>query len=189
MSSVDLDVLSVVHHVRVVHGGTGLPYGQVEARLAEPAWPHWLLRRRGADVVLAASGRFAADEPAQTALEVSVADERVLERFANGGVADVVLHQGADRDVDLVLQPTPVALEVAVVDRNGAPRTGRTVQARSNGTVVAALPEVGGGVYRSAPTTWDPQHQPFRIYVNTKLRGQTALDYERAITRVRVVDP
>jgi hypothetical protein len=188
VSAVDLEVLTVVHHVRVTHGGTGLPYHRIDAKLAEPAWPPWVLRRRGADVALAVSDRFAGDEPAQTTLELAVTDELVLERFQNGGLAQVALHQGGDAEVELVLQPTPVALEATVVDRQNQPRTGRTVQARSNGTVVA-MPEVSPGLYRSAATSWDPQLQPFRIFVNSQQRGQAALDYERPITPVRVVDP
>lgn len=188
MSAVDLDVLSVVHHVRVSHGGTGLPYDRIDVRLVEPTWSPWVLHRRGADIALAVSDRFAAEEPAQTTLEVAVSDERVLERFQNGGVAQVVLGQGADAEVELVLRPSPVALEATVVDRQNQPRTGATVQARSNGTVVG-MPEVSPGVYRSAATNWDPQLQPFRIFVNNHQRGQAALDYERPITPVRVVDP
>lgn len=188
MSAVDLEVLKVVHHVRVNHGGTGLPYDRIDATLIEPAWTPWVLRRRGADVALAVSDRFAADEPAQTMLEVTVTDQLVLERFENAGVAQVALHQGGDAEVELVLEPSPVALEATVVDRQNQPRTGRTVQARSNGTVVA-MPEVSPGVYRSAGTTWDPQLQPFRIFVNSQQRGQAALDYDLPITPVRVVDP
>ena len=189
MNAAEVDVLKVVHHVRVLHGGTGRPYDRFEARLVDhPAWPHWLLRRRGSDVVLAVSDRFAAEEPAQSTLEIAVSDTHALARFANGGVAQVVLKQAADANVDLVLAPAPVALEAAVVDRQLKPRTGCTVEARSNGTVVAML-EGAAGVYRSAETTWNPQLQPFRIFVNQQQRGQAALDYEQPITRVRVIDP
>lgn len=188
MSTAETDVLTVVHHVLVRHGGTGLPYDRIEGRLVEPAWTPWLLRRHGADVVLAVSDRFADAEPATTVVEVSVTDEALLERFENAGVAQITVGRGGDADVELVLEPTPVALQATVVDRTNAPRTGANVEARSTGTAVA-MPEVSPGVYRSAPTTWDPQLQPFRISVNNHQRGQAALDYTRPITRVRVVDP
>jgi hypothetical protein len=185
----EIDVLRVVHHVRILHGGTGRPYDRVAARLVEPAWRGWVMRLRGADLVLATYDRFAAEEPAQTQVDVTVTDEHALERFANDGVAQVTLQSGAPRDSELVLDPAPVTLEVAVVDKQGAPRTGRIVEARGNGKVVQ-LPEDAQrpGTYVAAATSWTPGQQPFRIFVNNQQRGQAALDYERPITRVRVVD-
>jgi hypothetical protein len=190
MSAVEIAELRLVvrHRIRIRHGGTGRPFDDVRARLLDPAWPHWLLRLRGADVVLAAEERFASDLPATTDVEVAVDDPRLLERFQNGGVVTKTLRRGLDGDVEVTLDPVPVSLEAAVVDRGSAPKTGRTVEARGNGTVVA-LPETSPGVYRSAATTWNPQQQPFRIFVDNQQRGQAALDYTRPITRIRIIDP
>src|SRR5207245_762084 len=57
----EIDVLRVLHHVRILHGGTGRPYDLVQARLVDPAWRGWVMRLRGADLVLATYDRFAAD--------------------------------------------------------------------------------------------------------------------------------
>jgi hypothetical protein len=185
----EIDVLRVLHHVRILHGGTGRPYDRVNARLVEPAWSGWVLRLRGADLVLATYDRLAADQPPQTQVEVTVADEQALERFVNRGVAQVTLQSGAAQDSKLVLDPAPVALEAAVVDNLGRAKIGRAVEARRTGTVVQ-LPEDPHrpGVYVSAATTWDPALQPFGIFVNNQQQGQAALDYERPITRVRIID-
>jgi hypothetical protein len=186
----EIDVLRVVHHVRIVHGGTGRAYDRVEARLVEPAWSGWVMRLRGADLALATYARLAGDEPAQTDVEIVVTDEQALERFANGGVAQLTLQSGAAQDSELVLAAAPVALQVNAVDKLGQPKPGRTVEARGNGTVVP-LPEdpQRPGVYVSAATTWDPALQPFRIFIDNQQRGQVALEYERPITRVRIIDP
>jgi hypothetical protein len=180
--------LVVLHRVRIRHGGTGRAFENVRARILDPVWPHWILRLRGADLVLAAEERFMPDLPPTTEVEVAVSDPRLLERFENGGVVKRTLNRGADDDVELRLDPVPVRLQADVVDRSSKPKAGRTVEARGNGTVVP-LPEVDPGVYLSAATTWAPSRQPFRIFVDNQQRGQAALDYTRPITRVRIIDP
>ena len=190
MSAVEIHELRLVvrHRIRIRHGGTGRPFDDVRVRLVEPAWPFWVLRLRGADVVLAAEERFAADLPANTDVEIAVDDAALLERFENRGVAKRTLRRGQDEDVEVRLDPVPVALEAEVVDRSAKAKEGRAVEARGNGTVVA-MSEVAPGVYRSAATTWAPSRQPFRIFVDNQQRGQAALDYTRPITRVRIIDP
>jgi len=181
--------LKLVHHVRIVHGGTGLPYPRVDARLVEPAWQYWRLRQRGADLLLSVDAVFAGREPATTTLEVASDEEQLLERFQNDGVAQVVLHRGADADVVLTLPTAPVQLEVVLTQQDGTPRNGRNVRARS-GALNVPLPEVGGtNVYRSAPRAWDPALQPYGIFVNGTKRATASLDYTRPVTRVLVIDP
>lgn len=188
----DLDELRVYHRIRVVHGGTGRPYARFEAALTDPVWPHWLLRARDADVVLATHDRFAADRPATTSVELHVTDLFLLERFANRGVATIVVRRDLDADVTLTLTPTPATLEVELVNRAGAPHTGLTVAAESTGGFSVPLPEITSGIYRSAATTWPPGLQPFRITygVGAVLSpGQVAIDYTRPVTRVRQIAP
>ncbi|MGZ4351980.1 MAG: hypothetical protein ACXVZ4_00420 [Gaiellaceae bacterium] len=181
--------LRLLHHVTVVHGGTGDPYPHVNVQLGDPVWPHWRLRRRGADVLLSADAVFAGREPATTLLEVETSEEQLLQRFADGGVGQLVLHKGADADVQLTLAVTPVQLEVVLTRQDGTARTGRTVEARS-GVLTVPLPAVGGtNVYRSAPRLWDPALQPYGIFVNGTKRTSCALDYSLPVTRVRVIDP
>jgi len=179
----------LAHRVRVVHGGTLRPYDRIDARLTEPAWPHWSLRVRGADILLSAEVRWLADEPAATTVEVEVADPAVRERFAAGGAASVDLAGGADFAVTLVLQPQPVVLEVVLVGPDGSARPGRTVRARGNGHTVDLTAPAGSNVYRSAPSAWEPAQQPYAIHVNDNRRGTAALDFTRPVTRVRVIDP
>jgi hypothetical protein len=189
----DLDELRVYHRIRVVHGGTGRPYAGIEAALTDPVWPHWLLRVRGADVVLATHDRFAADRPANTPVELHVTDLLLLERFANNGVAAITLRRNLDTDVTLTLTPTLVTLEVELVNRLGAAHTGLTVAAESTGGFNVPLPEVTPGIYRSAAAMWPPALQPFRITdgVGAVLSqpGQVAIDYTRPVTRVRQIAP
>lgn len=182
--------LVLLHHVEVVHGGTGKRYADVEARLVEPAWPHWRLRQRGADVVLSADAARAPAEPATTDLEVRVADDALRGRFTGGGVARITLAQGGDANRSLTLPVQDVQLEVTLVRANGDPRPGRTVQARLNGTTVP-LPAIAAGsnVYRSALRSWDPAFQPFGVFVNGTRKASASLDYTRPVTRIRVIDP
>jgi len=182
--------LLVLHRVHVEHGGTGRPWPHFNARIVEPAWPRWQLRKRGSTCVLATLERFTSEEPAQTTLEIAVSRPELLERFVANGVASVSLQNGADTDVTLVLDPVPVELEVTLFKSNGTPSTGRTVLAASNGHTVALPASPGGSnVYRSAPTDWDPTKQPYRILVNTTQRGFASLDYRQQVTRVRVIEP
>jgi hypothetical protein len=181
--------LRLVHRVTVVHGGTGARYANVNAQLADPRWPHWRVRRRGADILLSVDSAFVASEPATTVVEVETTQDELRERFAGGGAGQVVLHKGADALVELTLAVVPVQLEVVLTRQDGTARTGRTVEARS-GALTVALPAVGGtNVYRSASRLWDPALQPFGIYVNGTKRTSCSLDYTRPVTQVRVIDP
>jgi hypothetical protein len=179
----------MIHHVRVIHGGTGKPLARIRAHLTEPAWPHWALRQRGADLVLSTEESMEARLPATTDVEVSLADESQRGRFENSGVETVTLNRGADEEVTLTLEPLPVSLEVSLSKKDGSASTGRTVEAQSGGVTVS-LPEVGGTrVYRSAPTTWDPAKQPFGIYVDGQKQSSVSLEYSSPVTRVKVIDP
>jgi hypothetical protein len=180
----------LLHRVQVLHGGTGRPYGHVHATLVDPAWSYWRLRHRGSDLLLSTDARFAPEEPATTTLEIEVTELDMLERFQNGGVAQIVLNQGTDEERTLTLPVQDVVLEVTLVHPNGTPHTGRTVEARS-GAVTVPLPALNAGsnVYRSAPTSWDPALQPFGIFANGTRQTYASLDYSRPVTRLRAVDP
>jgi hypothetical protein len=180
----------LLHRVEVVHGGTGRPYGHVRARLVEPVWTYWRLRRRGSNVLLSTEAAFEPEEPATTTLEVEVTESDMLERFQNGGVAQIQLSRGTDEERTLTLPVENVVLEVTLVRANGTPRTGRTVQARS-GALAVGLPAVNptSNVYRSAPTSWDPALQPWGIFVNGTKQASASLDYTRPVTRLTAIDP
>jgi hypothetical protein len=179
----------VVHHVRVMHGGTGKPLERIRARLVDPAWSHWAVRQRGADVVLSTEERLEPRMPATTDLEIELADESRRGIFENSGTETVTLNRGADEEVTLTLDPRPVSLEVSLSKNDGSASTGRTVEARSGGVTVS-LPEVGGTrIYRSAPTRWDPAKQPFGIYVDGQKQSSVSLEYSSPVTRVKVIDP
>jgi hypothetical protein len=179
--------LELVHRVRVVHGGTGELLEYATACLMEPAWPHWVLRTRRGWVLLAVDDRFRDDRPESTRVRVVVPAQDSA-RFEAGGVAELELERDGAEAAELVLEPVPVALEVLLLRQTGKPREGVSVEARANGTAVP-LPEVGGGVYRSAPRAWGPAFRPCRIHVNGAPRGQTSLDYSRPVTRVRLIVP
>jgi hypothetical protein len=180
------------HRIRVVHGGTGRPYPEVRATLAEPAWPHWHLAVKGADVVLSADTARLVDEPATTTVEVTLTDLTVLERFTAPSFSTTV-SRGGDLDATLTLTPRPSVLEVVLVKTDGSERTGRTVTARPKGNGAPAIPlpgvTSGSNIYRSAPHVWDPALAPYVIDVNTNRRGSVVPDHNRAVTRIRLIDP
>jgi hypothetical protein len=178
----------MLHHVLVVHGGTGRRFDRITARLVDPVWPYWRLRRRGADLVLSTETRWEPKLPATTSVEVAVADDSLLERFQNSGTAQVVLNRGTDADLTLTLVPEPVVLEVVLTKQDGTPRPGRTVEARGNGDVVALTAAAGSNVYRSPARAWDPAQQPYGVFVAGQKQASVSLDYTRPVTRVKVID-
>lgn len=183
---------ALYHRVRVVHGGTGKPLAALRASLRDPVWHGWTLQRKGPDVLLSTSERFEAARPASTEVEIVLDDPVAAARFpavdGRRGVARVTLARDADADVELTLQPDPVRLEVALVRRDGTPRAGLTnVQARNTPhTVPLAETAAGSGVY-GADAAWRPGS--YRIFVGGTQRGALAVDYRRAVTRVRLIVP
>jgi hypothetical protein len=128
--------------------------------------------------------------PPATRLLVTVRDPARRARFQAEGRAEVTLRRGQDADVTLSLPPAALSLEVRLQRQNGQPRSGRTVEARTDGLAVS-LPEVSTtpGTYRSAPRAWGPEFRPCRIYVDNVQRGQTALDFDLPVTQVRLIVP
>lgn len=183
---------AVLHHVRVIHGGTGKPFGEFTAELLPPVWPWWTLRKVGTDVVLSALDRRLADRPAATALEVRIDDPVAAARFpelAPGvrGVETISLTP-ADPEVELVLTPGPATLEVDLLKKDGTAVTGRpAVEARANGDTVALAEDPAIGGRYAATSAWRPQ--AYRIFDGSNLRGSVAIDYRRAVTRVRLIVP
>ncbi len=191
MQRVPVERRAVQHHVRVIHGGTGKPLERFVAELVPPVWPGWSLRKVGADVVLSTLDRHLPNRPATTALEIRVDDPVVAARFpeARPGVRGVgaLSLTPADAEVELVLAPGPAGLEIDLVRKSGGPATGRTVEARTNGDTVA-LAESGSVPGRYAGSSaWLPQS--YSIYDGANLRGSVAIDYRRAVTRVRFLVP
>jgi hypothetical protein len=192
---VERSSLRLIHRIEVVHGGRNEPWTHFEASLVPPSWPHWRLRVKGANVVLAADDAHWDNRPAQTHVLVSLAVPELVELVANR-TQDVVLPRGlvtVPTVVTATFTPVPVALEVELVARDGSPSLAQTVEARAvqNSTVLESEPLVapaGSNLYRSAARTWLPDRQPYRIVVNTVQRGFASLDYTRRITRVRIID-
>ncbi|HEV2875599.1 MAG TPA: hypothetical protein VGW14_10645 [Thermoleophilaceae bacterium] len=182
-------MLRLRHRVRVLHGGTRRPYERVNARLAEPAWPHWVLRKRGADILLSTHDHLADTLPASTGVEVRLADPAAIERFALGdGAATVSLASGADQLKELVLDPVPVGLEVRLRRPDGTPAANLAVEARATSETVA-LPEgpAGSGIYAAGPRAWKPE--PYAIRVDGDGRRTIALDHTKPMTRVQFTYP
>ncbi len=190
MTALDrVDVLRVRHRVRVVHAGTGQPFERITARLTEPAWPHWVLRRRGSDVLLSAHDHLDDTLPPTTQLEVQVDDPALAQRFAVGhGSVPVTLSTGTDVEQDLSLAPVPVTLEIRLRKGDGSPSTGHNVEA-STPTDTATLTEqpAGSGVYSSAVRGWEPR--AYKVFVKNQQRRVVAIDHARDVTRVQFTYP
>jgi len=184
-----IDRLRLRHRVRVVHAGTGRPFERITARLTEPAWPHWVLGRRGSDVLLSAHEHLDDTLPPTTRLEVQVDDPALAQRFAAGhGSTPVTLSAGTDAEQDLLLAPVPVMLEVQLRRGDGSPSAGHQVDARTP-TDTATLDEqpAGSGVYRSAMRSWEPR--AYKVFVKNQQRRVVAIDYARDVTRVQFTYP
>lgn len=190
MSTLDrAEMLRLRHRVRVLHGGTGRPYDRVSARLAEPAWPHWVLRRRGPDILMSAYDHLADTLPPSTTVEVRLADPAVKERFVLGEEpATVSLASGADQFRELVLEPVPVSLEVRLRSPNGTPAKNLAVAAQAESETVP-LPETpaDSGVYAEGPRAWKPE--PYAIRVEGDIRRTIGLDYSKSTTSVQFTYP
>ena len=192
MQRVHVERRRVHHHVRVVHGGTGRPLATFSARLVPPAWQWWTLRKAGADVVLSALDRHVAGRPATTGLEIRVEDPVTAARFAESepgvrGVETLTLAP-ADTEVELVFAPEAVRLEVDLVRKNGNAVTGSTnVEARANGHTETMAEDAATPGRYTATAVWRPQ--PYRIFDGPSVRGTVAIDYRRAVTRVRLLVP
>ncbi len=192
LQRVHVERRAVQHHVRVVHGGTGKPFEGFVAGLTAPAWRGWSLRKVGADVVLSALERDLPRRPPATTLEVRIDDPVAAARFPeiSPGVhgARTLTPAPADAEVELVLAPDPVGLEIDLVKKTGAAVTGRTgVEARANGHTVALAESAATPGRYAATSAWRPQ--PYRIFDGPNLRGTVAIDYRRAVTRVRLLVP
>lgn len=192
LQRVHVERRAVQHHVRVVHGGTGKPFRDFTAELLPPVWPWWTLRKAGADVVLSALDRHLPDRPVATALEVRIDDPVAAARFPEIGPGvrglQTLSLAAADLDVELVLVPEPATLEVDLVKKDGTVVAGRNaVQARANGdTVTLAEDPAVPGRY-AATSAWRPQS--YRIFDGPNVRASVAIDYRRAVTRVRLIVP
>jgi hypothetical protein len=181
------ETLRLHHRVRVIHGGTGDSLERIHARLKEPAWPHWVLRRRGADLLVSTWERFEANRPQQSAVQVQISDPILFERFALGsGTEEVPLRRDQDAEVELELDPTPVVLRVTLRNAIGGPRTGRTVRVERNGDA-ANLAETGPGVYETGPRAF--LSGPYKLLINGQQRRVLAIDWSQPVTRLQLLDP
>ena len=190
MSELDrADMLRLRHRLRVVHGGTGEPYERIVATLEEPAWPHWVLRHRGADVLLSAHDDLADALPPNTKVSIRLADPELAGHFALGaGAASVTLASGVDQVKELVLEPAPAGLEVRLRGASGAPAPGLAVQAHAAGeTVALSETPASSGVYSAGPRAWKPE--PYAIEVTGQARRTILIDPWQSVTRVQFTYP
>lgn len=190
MSELDrADMLRLLHRVRVVDGHTGRPFDRIVAELEQPAWPHWVMRRRGPDVLLSAHDHLADSRPPSTGVSIRVADAELQEHFALGGdPAMVALASGTDQLKQLVLDPAPATLEVRLRGASGAPAANLAVEARTAGeTVALAETPANSGVYRAGPRVWKPV--AYAIHVKGQARRTIALDPRQSVTRVQFTYP
>lgn len=185
--------LAVIHDVLVTHGGTGEPLPGVELELRDPVWPGWLTARRGARFALAAYDRHAGDLPAATPVRVRVADPAQALRFDDAGsgpgVVDVDLTLPGTLTLDVI--PAPVVLVIELIEADGDPVTGETVELRSlpPGTTVGTV-EAPPGTYSTAPTIWGPTFFPAAVFVDgDELERRIVIDHSRAVNRVVVIEP
>lgn len=177
-------LLRMENHVAVRHASTRLPI-RVDASWDGPAPLGRTIRVRDGDVIVSADDRFPAPG-APPVIVVAVRDPLLAMRLAQPA-QQVTLSQP---DITLDFDPVPMVVTVQLVRATGAASTGKTVQARGGGTTVP-LPEVTAtpGSYRSAARTWTAAFHPFELLVGGTLVRRVAIDFTRAETRVRVVDP
>ena len=179
--------MRLVHHVILRHTSTGQPVVPVVARLV-PATPYgWSVRVRSADIIVSVRDGVAAPTP-RPDLRIQVSDPRVATRLSASEV-DVALTAA---ELTHEFHPIDMSLVVRLFDRNGSPRTGRTLVARATGgssprpTIPLAEPEPG--LYRSVPTRWTAVFHPFDLLVNNRLLRKLTIDFTTRETRVRLVD-
>ena len=190
MSELDrADMLRLRHRVHVVHGGTGEPYERIVAAVEEPAWPHWVLRRRGADVLLSAHDDLAGTLPPSTKISIRLADPELAGRFAVGaGEATVTLASGTDQLKVLVLEPAQSSLEVRLRGASGAPASSLALEARAAGeTVALSEAPASSGVYSAGPRAWKPE--AYEIRVAGQARRTIVIDPWQSVTRVQFTYP
>ncbi len=183
--------LKAYHRLQLTDPATGTMVEGFEAALKPPAWPHWRLLQRRGEVVLAADRKLDGERPAQTVVEVTVRDPELATRHFPDWLPgqpkprlEVALDQATVKLTQL-LPGRETKLVVALVDDQGDPAIGRTVEARprpaDNGGVVAPpvpLDEAppGSGIYKSADRTWTPAFRPARVFVDDTLRKTVVID-------------
>lgn len=179
-------VTRLAHHVRVEHAVTGRGLAPLRASLLDPP-PGWTLRVKGADVVVTARDGLPDPDEAPVA-RIGLADPLLALRVAEP-TAEVELTAA-----ELVhrLDPVPMTLTVELLQKEGGgPSEGADLEAHGSGVPPVALAEVPGesGVYRSPERVWSSAFHPLELRVADTVAAQTTIDFTRADTRVRAVDP
>ena len=183
--------IQLYHVVLLRHASTGAPVHGLSARLAEPAWPHWILREGRAEVLLIADDRFADERPQETVIAVEAPSPHLQSVLAANGDAEVTLTRGSDPETTLLIEPAEMRVVVELVDRDGEPVTGRTVRVRGeNGMPDVDLAEIeASGIYQSELRRWSASYRTLRVRVNNRQVGrELAVDFASAETRVRLVN-
>jgi hypothetical protein len=179
-------VTRLVHHVHVEHAATGQALAPLRASLLVPP-PGWFLGVKGADVIVTA--RDGVPDPDETPVaRISLADPLLALRVAEP-TAEVQLTAA-----ELVheLDPLPMTLTVELVKKaDGEPSEGADLKAHGDGVPPVDLTEVPGeaGLYRSPERVWTSAFHPLELRVADTVVARTTIDYTRADTRVRAVDP
>jgi hypothetical protein len=174
------------HHVRAAHAATGQGIAPLRAAL-EVTPPGWYVGVKGADVVVTA--REGVPEPAAPPVAlITVADPLTALWVAPTSVRVNLTAP----ELTATFAPVAMTLTVELVAKaGGAPSPGRALVARGSGAPDVALPEVAGepGTYRSASRVWTAAHVPLELRIGATVLARLTLDFTRADTRVRVVDP
>lgn len=171
----------LAHEVRAVHATTKAPVA-VTARFVDEPPRGWALRvAQGSVVVVTRDPRGPA--PA--------APVRVLLAAADGGRLSapeaVVTLAGATATHEFA--PAAMVLEVTLLKKTQAPRTGATVKVHPRTGADVTLTESPGGVYRSPARVWTSAFQPLDIKVGTTTVRRVPIDTSSRTMRVRLVDP
>ena len=193
--------LRLHHRVRVLHGGTGEPFDRIAAALPADAWPHWVLQRRGADVLLSADDAHADARPPTTTIEIWVDDPPASARFTarDNRIPVVVDRDPATPDPELVLEPEKTALEVRLRQADGKPVEDKTVVAAYEAPPPppgqqprfaddsVELTEDPKGVYTAPERHWRPC--PYTLVIDGDEDRTFLIDHTKPVTRLQFKFP
>ncbi len=192
------------HVIRAEHAATSEALFPLTARL-ENAPPGWRIAVHDGDVVVSAllertplptDTDFAAlalrkPKPApapQPTVIVTVADPLTAAWI---DPVEATIPLAATSAIVQAFPPKPMTLTIELVTPTGAASSGRTVEARGTAGAVIPLTAVTGepGTYRSPRQVWTKAFHPLELRVGGVLVTRLTLDFHRADTRVRAVDP
>jgi hypothetical protein len=174
------------HHLRAQHAATGQALAPLSASLVKPP-PGWHLGVKGADIVVTARDGVPDPDENPVAL-ITLGDPLIALRVAQPSVAveldaPELVHE---------FEPVPMTLTVELVKKaDGEPSEGADLKAHGSDGAPVDLTEVAGedGVYRSPERVWTSDFHPLEVRIADTVVARTTIDFTRADTRVRAVDP